>query len=116
MKRDVTSPRAYVADVVGAQRELLEAIRKLVRKAAPGIREQLEYGMLSYPGLCSLAAQKHYVSLYVLPSALAEHASAFTGVGRGKSCLRFRKLSQVDESSVSLLLADVLEARSKGGA
>ena len=113
MQRDVTSPQEYVSDVVGAQRDLLGAIRKVILRAAPRIREELEYGMLTYPALCSLVARKRYVSLYVLPPVLAEYADAFQSVDRGKSCLRFEKLSQVDEESFGRLLTDLLEVRSR---
>ena len=53
-----------------------------------------------------------YVSLYVLPSALDRHRDKFTGVNAGKSCLRFRRLSQVDDDLLRDLLLDVRAARS----
>lgn len=114
MKRDATSPDHYVKSVPGAQRELLEAVRALVREAAPGVEEGIRYGMLDYPGLANLAAQKQYVSLYVMPAVLARHAKAFEGVDHGKSCLRFKRLDQVEPDAVRALLADVLEARGGG--
>ena len=69
--------------------------------------------MLDYPGLANLAAQKHYVALYVAASVLARHKAAFAGLSSGKSCLRFKKLSDFDALAVRKLLADVLEFRSR---
>jgi hypothetical protein len=92
MKRDDTSPDAYCESVEGKQRELLEALRALVLESAPDVEEGIRYGMLDYPGLANLAAQKQYVSLYVAPAVLAEHAAAFEGIDHGKSCLRYRRL------------------------
>ena len=63
MKRDDTSPQAYRDDVAGEQRALLETIREVIFQVAPDMDETIDYGMLSYPGLASLAAQKLSVSL-----------------------------------------------------
>lgn len=113
MKRDSGSPSAYRKAVTGEQRRLLESIRATLFEVAPDIEETIEHGMLSYPGLASLGAQKHYVSLYVMPAVLAEHRDAFPGLSAGKSCLRFRKLEQLDPAPLRKLLADVLAARSR---
>jgi len=114
MKREATSPAEYLAQVRGEQRRVLERIRRIIREVAPHIPEEIEYGMLGYPGLANLGAQKHHVALYVMPEVLARHRGAFDGVDCGKSCLRFRRLDQVDERAVETLLKKVLAAR--GGA
>ena len=73
MRRDSTSPDAYRADVTGEQRELLEAIRAVILEIDPDVEEGIEYGMLDYPGLANLPAQKNYVSLYVAPDVLGRY-------------------------------------------
>ena len=109
MKRDDTSPQASRDDVAGDQRALLETIREVIFQVAPNMDETIEYGMLSYPGLASLAAQKHYVSLYVKPAVLAQHREAFPGVNCGISCLRFRQSEQIDREALRSLLSHVLQ-------
>ena len=79
--------------MTGELRKVLEAIRMLILEAAPGTREGIAHGMLDYPGVASLAAQKHYVSLYVRPSVLGLHAAAFEAISCGKSCLSVRPKS-----------------------
>lgn len=116
MKRDDRSPDDYRKSVPSDQRDLVEAIRTLVREAAPDIEEGIEHGMLDYPGLANLAAQKHYVSLYVAPAALDLHRAHFAGIDSGKSCLRFRRLDQVEPKRVRALLADVLRVRARKNA
>ena len=114
MKRDVENPKAYLAEVEGEQRKILMLIRRAIRKVMPKCKEGLQYGMLDYPGLANLAAQKHYVALYVMPQVLAKHRKdlgAFDGVDAGKSCLRFKRLGQVNQAEVEALLRDVLAAR-----
>lgn len=114
MKRDVESPAAYLADLEGEQARLVERIRGIVLEVAPEVEEGLRYGMLDYPGLCNLAAQKHYVALYVAPEVLKRHKSAFPKVDCGKSCLRFKKLDQAAPERVRSLLIDVRDGRAAG--
>jgi uncharacterized protein YdhG (YjbR/CyaY superfamily) len=110
MRRNNSSPEAYRNDVTGEQREMLERIRDTIFSVAPGIDEIIEYGMLGYPGLANLGAQKHHVALYVKPSVLAGHGNAFPAASRGKCCLRFKRLDQIDCEAVRALLVDVLGA------
>ena len=111
MKRDSRSPLAYRNDVTGEQSEMLETIRNAILSVAPDSAEIIEHGMLGYPGLANLAAQKHYVALYVIAAVLAEHRENFSGADCGKSCLRFRRPDQIDSERLRILLRDVLEAR-----
>jgi len=107
MRRDSSSPEAYRDDVEGPQRELLEGIRALILEAAPEVEECIGHGMLDYPGIANLAAQKKYVALYVAPAVLAKHKREFPGVDAGKSCLRFRRLEQVDREALLRLIREV---------
>ena len=112
MKRDAATPADYLAQVPDEQRALIESVRKAILSDHPDIVEGLRYGMLDYPGLANLAAQKAYVALYVKPSVLAEFKSRFPGVSCGKSCLRFKRMDQVDMEALSDLLRAVRAARS----
>ena len=106
VKRDVSDPQAYLADLGADER---------IGSVAPEAEEGLRYGMLDYPGLANLGAQKRYVALYVAPEVLAAHRDAFPGVDAGKSCLRFTKTEQADPSALAALLADVWAYRQAGG-
>jgi len=111
MKRNASSPAAYRADVDGTQRDILEAIRDVIFEVCPEVQEGIEYGMLDYPGLANLAAQKGYVALYVAPPVLAHHEQHFPAVSAGKSCLRFKRLEQADPQALRALLRDVRKYR-----
>jgi uncharacterized protein YdhG (YjbR/CyaY superfamily) len=113
MKRNDSSPEAYRNDVDGEQSAMLEAIREVIFEVAPDTEEIIEYGMLGYPGLANLAAQKHYVALYVRPSVLAKHKDLLPGADCGKSCARFRRLEHVDRAKLRDLFRDVKAARSE---
>lgn len=106
MKRSANSPAAYVAQLEGDHREMVERIRAVIADVAPDVTETLDRGMLDYPGLANVAAQKHYVALYVAAAPLAAHKDRFPGTSCGKCCLRFKRPQQVDETA----LADLLRA------
>lgn len=65
--------------------------------------------MLSYSGVGHLAAQKQFVSLYVDPKILDKHPDAFPGVNCGKSCIRFKKLNQINESGLRQVIQAVVD-------
>lgn len=111
MKRDATTPAAYRRSVEAPLGPILERVRGVIRKQHPKIKEGVRHGMLDYPGLANLAAQKRYVALYVAASVLAKHKPNFPGVPAGKSCLRFSRLEQVDEAALKKLLRDVARVR-----
>ncbi len=111
MQSKATTPKQYLAELADDQREIIDRIRKAIRKVAPKAKESMQYGMLDYPGLANLGVQKRYVSVYVVPKVLARHRKFFPGVDAGKSCLRFTRLDQVDPDAVVGLLKDVRDYR-----
>lgn len=115
MKRDDSSPEAYIDSVEGDQKEMLVEIRKTIFEIDPQAEEFIEYGMLSYRDLANLAAQKNYVSLYVPPKALTKYKEKYTGANCGKCCLRIKSIKQFDPSAVKYLLKLVMEIRLGGG-
>ena len=115
MKRDDKTPQHYIDSVKGEQKELLLAIRAVILEVEPDSRETIEYGMLSYPELANLAAQKNYVSLYVAPDAIAAFQTKYPGTDCGKCCLRFTSIRQFDPSAVRSLLEQVRQIRQEGG-
>ena len=113
MKRDDRSPQHYIDSVDSPQRELLLSIRDVIQKVDPSAKEYIEYGMLAYGDLANLAAQMHYVSLYVPPTILVKHKKRFPGVDCGKSCLRFKSQSDFNTDAVRELLGAVAAANEK---
>ena len=114
MKHDVDTPKAYRDGLSEDDRALVDHVRAAIFDVAPSVEEGVRYGMLDYPGLANLAAQKRYVSLYVAAEVLARHAAAFPGVDRGKSCLRFVRIAQADPAALRALLEDVRAYRARG--
>ncbi|HEX6326425.1 MAG TPA: DUF1801 domain-containing protein [Jiangellaceae bacterium] len=121
MGRDVSTVQEYLDNLEPDRREVVSAVREVVNAAMPdGYEEGIAYGMIGwsvplerYPdtyngqplGYVALAAQKRYYSLYL--NALyagsvdeTEFRRRWEDSGRkldmGKSCLRFRKLEDLN--------------------
>lgn len=111
MKRDDSSPAAYVASIEEPQKSLLLVIRDLVIEVAPDAQEAIEYGMLGFGDIANLAAQKNYVSLYVPPAALAPFQKRHPSINCGKCCLRFssmKRFEEIGEAEIRKLLEAVV--------
>jgi len=117
MKRDVTSPEAYLQAIPAAQLPLMEHLRNLVREVLPGVDAQIRWGMLCYDdegALFALAGQKNYVSLYVMATqALTDMADELSGLDHGKGCLRFKKLSAFPTETIRRLLVHARSVRER---
>lgn len=122
----------YLDELPEDRREVVAAMRKLVRKHIPkGYEEAVNWGMLcwqiplaSYPttyngqplGYVALATQKNYCALYLLgaymvPAQTAALKDAFAKAGKkldmGKSCLRFRTLDDLPLPALGELIASM---------
>lgn len=110
-----TNTQDYLAQLPEERRVILEHIDALVREAAPGLKPAFAYNMPGY-GLfkyknykgelidwpvIAMASQKNYISVYVCATIdgayIAEqHKAALGKVSVGKSCIRFKKLEDVN--------------------
>jgi uncharacterized protein YdhG (YjbR/CyaY superfamily) len=84
---------------------MLERIREAIFEVVPEPQEGIEHGMLAYPRIGFLGAQKRHVALYVDPKILDGFRDRLQA-DCGKSCVRFRKLEEIDRP----LLIELLEA------
>jgi hypothetical protein len=124
------TPEAYLAELPEERRRVISQLRELIRKNIPkGYVETVNWGMLTweiplkkYPntyngkplGYVALAAQKNGYSLYMLgpyaePEQVEEFRKAFEKAGKkldmGKSCVRFRKLEDLELNAIATSIA-----------
>lgn len=108
MRRHAANPAEYLAGLEGWQLAKVEQLRRLILDSAPQEVEAVRGGILYYDDggdLFALAAQKHYVSLYVLaPGVLPGEDGALEGLDRGKGCVRFKARTEVPEAAIGDLL------------
>jgi uncharacterized protein YdhG (YjbR/CyaY superfamily) len=112
MQRNANSPAEYLAQIPTQQLPLIKHIRQLIQEAAPNLEESIRYGMLIYADhglLFGLAAQKNYVSLYVMATqALVDMSTELKGIDHGKGCLRFKRLDNFPTELIRQLLLHAL--------
>jgi hypothetical protein len=113
----------YLEMIDGERGEDLRAIHAFIQKALPKLKVHFPYNMIGYGSfpyknykkeivewpIIALASQKQYISLYVCcivkKKYLAESYKKDLGkVSVGKSCIRFKKLSDLNLPVLKKLL------------
>jgi uncharacterized protein YdhG (YjbR/CyaY superfamily) len=82
----------YIAAFPPEVREVLEKVRAVVKKAAPGAKEKISYGMPGYKlrhNLVYFAAHKSHIGLYPTPSATGAFAKELEPYESGKGSIKF---------------------------
>jgi uncharacterized protein YdhG (YjbR/CyaY superfamily) len=102
----------YLAQLGKDRRTALQRLRALVLEVAPEVAESMRYRMPTYDLrgelLCAFASQKRYMSLYLDPAVVDAHRAALRGLDLGKSCVRFRRLSQLPLDVVHTMLEETI--------
>jgi uncharacterized protein YdhG (YjbR/CyaY superfamily) len=82
----------YIASFPPEVRGILEKVRAVVRKAAPGAEEKISYGMPAYKlkhPLVYFAAHTSHIGLYPTPSATGAFAKELEPYESGKGSIKF---------------------------
>ena len=129
-RSNATTVAGYLQDLPHERRAVVTTVRNLVLENLPaGYQETMNWGMISYEipleryphtyngqplAYLMLAAQKHHYALYLMsvyqdPDQERWLREAFQRTGKkldmGKSCLRFRKLSDLPLNVIGELVA-----------
>ena len=104
---------AYLEQATGPRAEAVRTLRELCLAHLPGFTEGMNYGMPGYwrgpvaegEGEIGFAAQKQYLSLYVVRTdVMAAHRGRLGGLSVGKGCIRYRRPEQMDLDVVRSIL------------
>ena len=103
---------AIPAERVGAIKKLID----LVKKTAPTVGETFQHGMPYYPldgePLFAIASQKHFMAIYITEHDLVTRYRDLLGkVNLGKSCIRFKKDSDLNWDYLEALILESYERR-----
>ncbi len=123
-----TTVEEYLAQVPPERQEIIAFMHKFIQKAAPTLKPHFAYNMLGYGSfsytdykkrdmewpIVALANQKNYVSVYVCAvdggEYLAEkHAEKLGKVSTGKSCIRFKKLEDLNLDELEKVLKEAVD-------
>ncbi len=96
---------AFFAQQPPERREHLEALRALVKKAAPGARESMKWGMPYFElkgGFCALYTSDTYAALNIMapPEKLDDPEGKLEGTGKTMRHLKVRSAADIDEASI----------------
>lgn len=121
----------YLKAVPAERKELIEFLHAFIQKAAPSLKPHFAYNMLGYGSfpyknykkepiewpVIALANQKNYVSIYICAIKDGQyiatmHAKELGNVSVGKSCIRFKKIEDINLPVLKKVIA--LAAKSPG--
>lgn len=115
----------YIASIPEPRKSEIKKLDTLIKKTVPGMKPLFLYNMLAYGpfhyksksgregewAYIGLASQKNYISLYVCAvdgkKYLAErYKKELPKANIGKSCIRFKKLEDVDQKVLAKILKE----------
>lgn len=118
-----TSVKEYLLAVPSERQELMHFLHEFIQKTAPSLTPHFAYNMLGYGSfpyknskketmewpVVALASQKNYISLYVCAVVngkyIAEtHKKDLGKVSVGKSCIRFKKLEDLNLATLKKVI------------
>ncbi len=110
-----TTVKEYLEGVPAERKDIISFLHQFIQKAAPSLKPHFAYNMLGYGSfkyknykkedmdwpIVALANQKNYVSVYVCAVEDGEYVAEknkdkLGKVSVGKSCIRFKKLEDVN--------------------
>jgi uncharacterized protein YdhG (YjbR/CyaY superfamily) len=125
---DAATPEAYIEALDEPRRSDIRALHELIRETVPELEPTMEFKMLAYGtyhyryasgregdwALVSIASNKSAISLYVACAiegqyAVERHAPHLGKASCGKSCVRFKRLADLNLDAVRELLRDAVE-------
>jgi hypothetical protein len=122
---DARTPEEYLAQLDEPRRGEIKALHDLISETLPDLEPHIASGMLAYgtfhyryasgregdSSLVTLASRKQYISIYVFCTVdgqyLAErYVDRLPKASIGKSCVRLRRIDDVDLGVVRELIAE----------
>ena len=119
----VSTPAEYIAKLAEPRKTDIAALDALIRKTAPELQPFIHNGMLAYGPWryksasghegdwfrIGLASNKNYISLYVCAGDAQgyipeRYKQALPKARIGKSCVRFKRLGDLDTATLEKLL------------
>lgn len=124
-----STPAEYIAQLAEPRKGEVAALDGLIRKLAPELEPFIHIGILAY-GPChykyasgregdwfrvGVASNQNYISLYVSggeeDGSIAErYKKALPKAKIGRSCVRFKRLSDVDQTALEKMIREGVRA------
>jgi uncharacterized protein YdhG (YjbR/CyaY superfamily) len=102
----------YISSFPESTRQLLEEVRKTIRKAAPEAREKINYGIPTFTlngNLVHFAAFKNHIGFYPAPSGIEAFRKELSSYENAKGSVKF----PIKEPIPFDLIAEIVKFRVK---
>jgi hypothetical protein len=122
-KNDAKSVEEYLLSVPGDRKKAIDFIHDFIQKTVPGLKPYFASNMIGYGSfqyldskkqkrnwpIIALANQKNYISIYVCAIAGEQYAAEkyekeLGKVSVGRSCIRFKKIEDVNFDTLKIVL------------
>ncbi len=127
-QKDVSTPEEYIEAIAEPRRSQIVEMDAMIREAAPDLTPHVGAGMLAYGSyhyryesgregdwfVLGLASNKRAISLYVTAGdgerhLVEEYADRLGSVSVGRSCIRFKRVEDLDRDVVVELIREAIE-------
>lgn len=117
MKSEAASVSQYLKELPTARQRAMGAIRTLIKKRVPKVKECMKYGHPHYDWegpLFSLGSQKHYMAFYVAEAAaVSDFVQRTDRRNTGKHCIRFTESNPIPEADIKRVIDEAVVLRNK---
>jgi hypothetical protein len=129
---EVTSHEEYIAKLEEPRKSEVAALNALIRKTAPNLTPFILNGILAYGPWhykyasgregdwfrIGVASNKNYISLYICAAdgdgyVAERYKESLPKASIGRSCVRFKRLSDLDQQSLKKLIREGARASAK---
>ncbi len=123
------NPDEYIASLPFEQQEDMRKLHTFITRTVPKLNITMQFGMIGYGTfhyksksgregdwcIVALARQKNYISVYICAVTrgkyVAEHyVDLLPKANIGKSCIRFKKLEDIDLDVLGKILKEAVDA------
>jgi len=129
-KTDAKTHEQYISEVDEKRRDDIQQLHDLVRRVAPDLEPTMEFGILGYGRYkykyasgregewmkIGIANNKQYISLYCCAAddngyIAEQYKERLPKANIGKSCVRFKRISDLDEKALEELIVHTTKAK-----
>jgi hypothetical protein len=129
----VSTPAEYIAKLEEPRRTEVAALDALIRKTAPKLQPFIHSGVLAYGRWhykyasgregdwfrIGVASNKNYISLYICAGddkgyVAERYKKALPNANIGRSCVRFKRLRDLDEAALKRMIREGAQVPAKG--
>lgn len=127
------TPQEYISMIEEPRKTEIKKLHELIKKLIPKLKPHILVGMIGYGNyhykypsgregdwsIVALASQKNYISVYVCGAEggqyiAQKHKKDFPKASIGRSCIRFKKVVDIDLKILEKVIKEGVAAAQKG--